>query len=85
MLARQLGTDRGATSASQMTRLPGSVNHKDPTRPSVTGDHRDAERVPTPSSFPHPPDPVAIPMVEPRMKAADRATTMSVLERARAI
>lgn len=39
-LARELGTDMAATSASQMTRLPGFFNHKYSAHPLVAVEHK---------------------------------------------
>ena len=52
MLARQLGTDPAATPVTQMTRLPGFVNHKRAVPHLVTVDYHDAERVLMPEAFP---------------------------------
>ena len=51
-LARELHTDPAATSASQLTRLPGFFNHKYATSPLVTVDYRCWGRVYAESDFP---------------------------------
>jgi hypothetical protein len=51
-LARELRTDSAATPVSQMTRLPGFVNHKYETPHLVTVEYRCAGRLYTPSDFP---------------------------------
>jgi hypothetical protein len=51
-LARELGTDRAATSCAQMARIPGFYNHKYMPAPLVTIEYRDTERVYTPDDFP---------------------------------
>src|SRR3954467_12482018 len=54
-LARKLGTDRAATACTQLTRLPGFLNHKR-AMPYVVGIHyRDRDRVYEPADFPKPP------------------------------
>jgi DNA primase RepB-like protein len=51
-LARGLGTDSAATAASQMTRLPGFVNHKYTNRPLITVNYRCRDGVCEPADFP---------------------------------
>src|SRR4051812_31126393 len=51
-LAQELRTDSAATPVSQMTRLPGFVNHKHRNPHLITVDYRCAERVWRPSDFP---------------------------------
>jgi hypothetical protein len=51
-LARELRTDTAATPVSQMTRLPGFLNHKYKTPHLVTVEYRCADRVYTPGDFP---------------------------------
>lgn len=53
-LARELRTDTAATPVSQMTRLPGFLNHKYKTPHLVTVEYRCADRVYKPSDFPAP-------------------------------
>lgn len=52
VLARDLGTDPAATPATQMTRLPGFMNHKYSPAALVTIEYRSPDRVLTPSDFP---------------------------------
>jgi len=51
-LARELGTDSAATSGSQMTRLPGFMNHKYSPPCLVTIEYSDPDRFWTPQDFP---------------------------------
>ena len=51
-LARELRTDTAATPVSQMTRLPGFLNHKYKAPHLVTVEYRCADRVYTPGDFP---------------------------------
>jgi hypothetical protein len=51
-LARELGTDPAATSASQATRLAGFVNHKHSPANLVTIDYHDTSVLRSPSDFP---------------------------------
>lgn len=51
-LARELGTDKAATSCAQMTRLPGFFNHKYRPAPVVVARYGASSRVFTPSDFP---------------------------------
>jgi hypothetical protein len=53
-LARDLGTDRAATSAAQMTRLPGFLNHKRQPPSCVAVDYLAVETVRTIETFPQP-------------------------------
>jgi hypothetical protein len=53
-LARELKTDPAATSCSQMTRLPGFINHKYRSGHLVTIDYRCVNRRYTPADFPIP-------------------------------
>ncbi|MFL5554721.1 MAG: DNA-primase RepB domain-containing protein, partial [Gemmatimonadaceae bacterium] len=56
-LARKLGTDAAATACTQLTRLPGFVNHKRATPSLVAIDYRDVDRVYEQCDFPMPPPP----------------------------
>lgn len=51
-LARELGTDPAATTATQTTRLPGFRNHKHTPAPSVTIEYRSVDRLYSPTNFP---------------------------------
>jgi hypothetical protein len=51
-LARELGTDKAATSCAQVTRLPGFFNHKYRPAPMVNGQYAYGNRRWRPSSFP---------------------------------
>lgn len=53
-LAAQLGGDLAATTVTQLTRLPGFVNHKYREPHAVWVDYRDVEHVYTPRDFPAP-------------------------------
>jgi hypothetical protein len=59
-LARQLDTDSAATPCSQMTRLPGFMNHKYVPPCLVTIDYRRTTRVFKPTDFPVPTKPGAL-------------------------
>ena len=52
LLARELGTDKAATSCAQITRLPGFFNHKDRPAPSVTAEYTAGGRWFRPADFP---------------------------------
>jgi len=54
-LARKLGTDPAATACTQVTRLPGFVNHKRGTPYLVGIEYRDGDRVYEAADFPKPP------------------------------
>jgi hypothetical protein len=54
-LAARLGTDRAATACTQLTRLPGFMNHKRATPFLVCVEYRDPRRVFGPVDFPKPP------------------------------
>jgi len=64
-LARELGTDPAATACTQVTRLPGFVNHKRATPFLVSVDYDNALRVFGPRDFPTPP--VSKPQAHPRI------------------
>ncbi|HKW00830.1 MAG TPA: DNA-primase RepB domain-containing protein [Vicinamibacterales bacterium] len=51
-LARELGTDKAATSCAQLTRLPGFFNHKYRPAPVVVAEYSPARREFRPSDFP---------------------------------
>lgn len=53
-LARELHTDPAATSCTQMTRLPGFLNHKRPVSTLVVVDYLDGESRYSPDDFPKP-------------------------------
>jgi hypothetical protein len=52
LLARELGTDKAATSCAQVTRLPGFLNHKYRPGPAVTIEYETSGRRFRPSDFP---------------------------------
>lgn len=54
-LAARLGTDPAATACTQVTRLPGFMNHKRANPFLVAVDYRDPQRVFEPGDFPMPP------------------------------
>ena len=75
-LARKLGTDLAATACTQLTRLPGFVNHKRATPCLVAVDYRDVDRVYEPADFPTPPPlttPAPTPVKRTATNAVDRA------------
>ena len=76
-LARKLGTDPAATACTQVTRLPGFVNHKRGTPYLVGIEYRDSERVYEPADFPKPP---SLPTHPP---ARSLPTARNAIERAR--
>jgi len=63
-LARDLGTDPAATPTTQMTRLPGFMNHKYSPAVLVTIEYRSPDRVLTSSDFPAVPWPSLAAVVE---------------------
>ena len=81
-LARELGTDTAATSAAQLTRLPGANNHKYSPPPLVEVDYATISCAYEPHDFPDvsaqsaPKAPVAL-------RETRRRVGMSMLERAR--
>jgi hypothetical protein len=81
-LARELRTDSAATPVSQMTRLPGFLNHKYHPPHLVTVEYRDADRLYTPSDFPRSPETEGprIPVAESR-EARDAAGAVGRAER----
>jgi hypothetical protein len=75
-LARKLGTDPAATACTQVTRLPGFVNHKRALPYVVSIEYRDRDRVYEPADFPKPlplPVPAPTPLARTAKKALDRA------------
>src|SRR4051794_14257107 len=76
-LARKLGTDPAATACTQLTRLPGFVNHKRATPCLVDIDYRDVDRVYEPADFPTPPP---LTMLAPRLV---KRTATNAVDRAR--
>ena len=54
-LARKLGTDPAATACTQVTRLPGFVNHKRATPYLISIEYGDTNRLYQPTDFPKPP------------------------------
>src|SRR5262245_12028216 len=75
-LARTLGTDLAATACTQVTRLPGFLNHKRATPYLVSVEYRDCTRVYEPADFPTPPTPsvsVVPGLIRPTGNALDRA------------
>jgi hypothetical protein len=67
-LARELRTDSAATPISQMTRLPGFLNHKYRPPYLVTVEYRCIDRVYAPADFPmpHEPERQEYPVEKPR-------------------
>jgi hypothetical protein len=64
-LARRLGTDRAATACTQVTRLPGFLNHKRATPYLVSVEYRNTRRLYEPVDFPKPaPPPTRAPLHE---------------------
>jgi hypothetical protein len=81
-LARELGTDKAATSCAQITRLPGFFNHKYRPAPSVTAEYTTGGRWFRPADFPAavvPPTPAIINIA----RGAEARSTTDVRERAR--
>lgn len=79
-LACEVHTDPAATSASQMTRLPGFFNHKYAPPSLITIEYRAPGHVYAPSDFPRP---TAVATWVPTPAHPRRHGTMTVLERAR--
>jgi DNA primase RepB-like protein len=71
-LARELGTDPAATSAVQLTRIPGLFNHKYRPGYLVTIDYSSGNGRYTPADFPEPPA-----MAPPARAEASAAATVS--------
>ncbi|MGE0123626.1 MAG: DNA-primase RepB domain-containing protein [Vicinamibacterales bacterium] len=80
-LARELGTDKVATSCAQVTRLPGFFNHKYRPAPLVGADYVLTRRELHPSDFPSALD--AKPPNWPAVTVDDRSSAFDVRERAR--
>jgi len=80
-LARQLDTDRAATTCSQLTRLPGFVNHKRTPAPVVSIHYGAIDNRYDRADFPQPA--VALQSVETQALCDRRPSAASVLERAR--
>jgi hypothetical protein len=81
-LARELGTDKAATSCAQITRLPGFFNHKYRPAPSVTAVYMPGPRLFKPTDFPV----IALPSTPSIVTVAlgiERRSTSDVRERAR--
>lgn len=81
-LARDLGTDKAATSCAQVTRLPGFFNHKYRPAPMVVAQYGVMCQPFAPRDFP----PVVIQCVEPRVPASNHVLpsgTVGAVERAR--
>ena len=76
-LARRLGTDPAATACTQVTRLPGFVNHKRATPYLVSIEYRDTNRLYEPADFPKPTHPLTHPPLP------SLPTTRNAIERAR--
>ncbi len=80
-MAKELGTDKAATSCAQVTRLPGFFNHKYRPGPMVTAEYAVGGRVFEPRDFPPAPETTAravtVPATQPRGLRSD------VRERAR--
>ena len=80
-LARELGTDKAATSCAQVTRLPGFFNHKYRPAAAVTAEYGSSERCFRPQDFPGIPQlPVARRPTGQRIRSRPAANE---LERAR--
>ena len=75
-LARKLGTDPAATACTQVTRLPGFVNHKRATPYLVSIEYRDRDRVYEPADFPKPPPRLTTP--SHRRSSHERPRTRSI-------
>jgi RepB DNA-primase from phage plasmid len=79
-LAQELGTDRAAVACSQLTRLPGFVDHKYEPPAIVWIEYAEIERMYAPADFPRPR------VVASHVPAFARATPLRLtgsLERAR--
>jgi hypothetical protein len=76
-LARRLGTDPAATACTQVTRLPGFMNHKRSVPFLVTIEYGDTNRSYEPSDFPRPP---LVPTPAPLLAAP---TVRKAIDRAR--
>jgi hypothetical protein len=75
-LARRLGTDPAATACTQVTRLPGFVNHKRATPYLVSIEYLDTRRLYEPADFPKPPQPLmhsSLPSLPTGRNATERA------------
>ena len=81
-LARELKTDKAATSCVQTTRMPGFFNHKYRPAPMVVAEYWGGKRVFTPTDFPRPVATIAVPTatLSPRDR---RRAEQDVIERAR--
>jgi hypothetical protein len=79
-LARELRTDKAATSCAQVTRLPGFVNHKYRPGPMVTVAYLSTDRPLAPSDFP---DVRQLSVARPPTVPQPRCHALEVLERAR--
>ena len=73
-LARKLGTDPAATACTQVTRLPGFMNHKRATPYMVSIEYSDAQRVFGAEDFPTPP--VSEPQAHRRLAVSARSDTV---------
>jgi len=82
-LARELGTDRGATASSQTTRIPGFLNWKYSPPVAVTVEGADASVVFEPSDFPTLQDAQPAVIHRPTSRRTSPLAQPDVLERAR--
>ena len=81
-LARELKTDKAATSCAQTTRLPGFCNHKYRPPPMVVAQYASTKRVFTPVDFPAAP-PITVASAPALSKSPPSCTERDVVERAR--
>jgi hypothetical protein len=80
-MAKELGTDKAATSCAQVTRLPGFFNHKYRPGPMVTAEYALGGRVFKPRDFPSRPETTARAVTVPATQS--REVRSDVRERAR--
>lgn len=78
-LARELHTDPAAPAVTQVTRIPGFLNHKTNPPALVTIEYRDVTRCYSPSDFPAVPEPTSPPARYERGRPSD----IGAVERAR--
>ncbi|MBA3638955.1 MAG: hypothetical protein H0W53_06680 [Acidobacteria bacterium] len=81
-LARELKTDKAATSCAQTTRMPGFFNHKYRPAPMVVAQYGSTKRVFSPVDFPAAP-PTTVALAPPGSKPHRSSTEIIVVERAR--
>ena len=82
-LARELGTDKAATSCAQMTRLPGFINHKYRPAATITVDYAHSRRLLDRADFPRPKDGDRAPTLTATSVEHARRQPAGVRERAR--